>query len=101
MVLLRGPLKCLNKLFKDSPARRDNYTSFSETFPSRFCVCHWFESFVVVKRALDVLPSVIYYNFIRGAEGKDCNRGQNNFDSKEWMQRSTSESKTVVFCVFC
>ena len=34
-------LKCLHRLFKDSPARRDDYTRFSgsETFPTKFCVC--------------------------------------------------------------
>ena len=65
-------LKCLYKLFKDSPARRDDYTRFSgsTTLPLKFCVCRWVENAHVASRAIDVLHSVELY--IKGSIKEKC-----------------------------
>eukprot|EP00117_Sycon_ciliatum_P017657 scpid40541/ scgid16571/ len=49
-------LSCLHYLFKDSPARRADFTlsTESEIFPMKFCAHRWLENVPVVKRAIEV-----------------------------------------------
>ena len=50
-------------LFKDSPARREDYTSVtgSNSFPLDFCRHRWLENVPVVERALEIIPFVVQY----------------------------------------
>ena len=49
--------------FKDSPARREDYTSVtgSNSFPLNFCRHRWLENVPVVERALEIIPFVVQY----------------------------------------
>lgn len=57
--LLRG----LYNLFKDSPARRADFTSITDSnvFPKKFCQTRWVENVAVTNRALDVFSNVKKY----------------------------------------
>ena len=50
-------------LFKDSPARCEDYTSVtgSNSFPLDFCRHCWLENVPVVERALEIIPFVVQY----------------------------------------
>ena len=50
-------------LFKDSPARCEDYTSVtgSTCFPLDFCRHRWLENVPVVERALEIIPFVVQY----------------------------------------
>ena len=50
-------------LFKDSPARREDYTSVtgSNSFPLDFCRHRWLENVPVVEQALEIIPFVVQY----------------------------------------
>ena len=50
-------------LFKDTPARRDDYmmVTGSITFPLKFCHHRWLENLPVAQRALEMRPSLILY----------------------------------------
>lgn len=58
-----GPRKCLVKskwLFKDVPARREEFTKVtgSMSFPLDFCSYRWLENVEVAEHALQILPSL-------------------------------------------
>jgi hypothetical protein len=56
-------LRAMYGLFKDSPARRADYTEItgSKTFPKKFCTVRWVENVTVAERALEVMPDVKKY----------------------------------------
>lgn len=56
-------LRALYGLFKDSPARRADYTAItgSKTFPKKFCAVRWVENVTVAERALEVFSDVKKY----------------------------------------
>lgn len=56
-------LLALYHLFKDSPARREDYTkiSGSSVYPLKFCSHRWLENVPVAERALQVWPNVRKY----------------------------------------
>ena len=56
-------LNSLYWLFKDSPARRSDFTTLTgfSLFPKKFCSHRWLENVSVCKRALEMWPHVINY----------------------------------------
>jgi len=56
-------LRAMYSLFKDSPARRADYTRVtgSTKFPKKFCTVRWVENASVASRALEVLDNVKKY----------------------------------------
>ena len=58
-----GILRALYYLFEDSPARREDYTSVTEStvFPLNFCATRWVEDDRVAQRALEIWPNVQKY----------------------------------------
>ena len=56
-------LSSLRWLFKDSPARREDYTAVTKSavFPLDFCRHRWLENVKVTERALEILPLVEEY----------------------------------------
>jgi len=56
-------LRSAYQLFKDTPARRENYTSVtgSSTFPLKFVAHRWVENVPVLERVIDILPSLKQY----------------------------------------
>lgn len=61
----------LYRLFKDSPARRDDYLNIDKNakFPLKFCKSRWLENVSVLTRLLDILPTV--KTFMTSVEKKD------------------------------
>jgi hypothetical protein len=60
---VNATLKAMYSLFKDSPARRADFTSVtgSSKFPLKFCQIRWVENVTVAQRALEVYPNVKKY----------------------------------------
>ena len=60
---IAGLLKSMNKLFKDTPARRDDFMSItgSTVFPAKHCQTRWIEDVPVAKKAIDVFPPMVTY----------------------------------------
>ena len=60
---LDGFLRALWYLFHDSPARREDYTTLTEstTFPLKFCATRWVEDEKIAQRALEIWPNVEKY----------------------------------------
>jgi hypothetical protein len=56
-------LRSLHGIFKNSPARRADYTALTGTslFPKKFCQVRWVENADVAARALEILPHVKKY----------------------------------------
>ena len=56
-------LSSVTWLFKDSPARREDYPSVtgSTSFPLDFCRHRWLENVPVVERAVEIIPFVVQY----------------------------------------
>lgn len=56
-------LSSLYWLFKDSPARREDYIRItgSSVFPLKFCQHRWLENVSVAERALEVWPHIVKY----------------------------------------
>ena len=56
-------LSSVTWLFKDSPARREDYTSVigSTSFPLDFCRHRWLENVPVVEQALEIIPFMVQY----------------------------------------
>jgi len=56
-------LRAIYSLFKDSPARRADFTAItgSNRFAKKFCAVRWVENVDVASRALEVLPNVKKY----------------------------------------
>jgi hypothetical protein len=53
----------LYHLFKESPARRENYTKTtgSNMFPLKFCCHRWLENIPVAERAVEIWPNIQKY----------------------------------------
>ena len=60
---LDGILKSMHRLFKHTPARREDYTSTtgSSLFPTEFCKHRWLENASVANRAREILPCLQTY----------------------------------------
>ena len=56
-------LTCLYWLFKDLPARREDYTAVtgSNVFPEKSCAFRWVENAAVLERVLEMWPQVKSY----------------------------------------
>jgi hypothetical protein len=56
-------LRAIYVLFKDSPARRADFTAItgSSCFAKKFCTARWVENVDVATRALEILPNVKKY----------------------------------------
>jgi hypothetical protein len=57
-------LSCLNSIFKDTPARREDFTEVTggcNVFPLKFCSHRWTENVPVCERALELLPHMKTY----------------------------------------
>ncbi|RXN18476.1 LIM homeobox Lhx6 [Labeo rohita] len=67
---LGNALSNLKWLFKDVPARREDYTAVtgSTSFPLDFCSHQWLENVEVAEHALQILPSLKIY--IKAAKAK-------------------------------
>ena len=76
-------------LFKDSPARREDYTSVtgSTCFPLDFCRHRWLENVPVVERALEIIPFVVQY--VTAAKSGKVTEPQNK--SFENVQQSVKD----------
>ena len=63
-------LSSLYWLFKDSPARREDYikTTGSSVFPLKFCQHRWLENVSVAERALEVWPHMV--KFVNAVKAK-------------------------------
>ena len=63
-------LSSLYWLFKDSPARRDDYSKVtgSSVFPLKFCQHRWLENVSVAERALEVWPHIV--KFVNAVKAK-------------------------------
>ena len=67
-------LGALYRLFKDTPARREDYTSVtgSSAFPLRFCSHRWVENVGVARRAKAIMGNVKkYVQAVRSKNVKD------------------------------
>jgi len=53
-------LRGIYNTFKDVPARRSDYTFFSESevFPMKFCGVRWLENDIVAERAIKIVPNL-------------------------------------------
>ena len=58
---LKKTLKSVWQLFHDSPARRDDYETLSDstTFPMAFCATRWVESMIVANRAILIWSNIV------------------------------------------
>ena len=58
------------QLFKDTPARRDDYTQVtgSSLFALKFCKHRWVENVPVAERALEILPHL--HNYVKAVQEK-------------------------------
>jgi hypothetical protein len=63
-------LSSLYKLFKDSPARREDFVNVtgSDKFPLKLCKVRWVENGSVANRAIDIWPEVV--KFVKAVENK-------------------------------
>lgn len=71
-------LSSVTWLFKDSPARREDYPSVtgSTSFPLDFCRHRWLENVPVVERALEIIPFVVQY--VTAAKSGEVTDSKNN-----------------------
>ena len=88
-------LLSLHRLFKDVPARRDDYVKIvgNSTFPLQFCNHRWIENSIVVERALDIHDDLKKYvqAVIRG-DVKDP--GTKSMEVvREWVNDPLAKSK--------
>jgi hypothetical protein len=69
-------LSAAYRLFKDSPARREDFTTVtdSDEFPLKFCSHRWVENVTTLERMLSMLKNLRKY--INAAETKKCTRPQ-------------------------
>lgn len=60
---ISGILTFFYWLFKDSPARREDFASISshQKFPVQFCNSRWLENAPAVERAILIWPDIITY----------------------------------------
>lgn len=60
---ISGLLKSMHRLFKDTPARRDDFTSITgcTVFPAKHCPTRWIEDVPVAKKAIELLPHLKTY----------------------------------------
>src|SRR3989442_10039569 len=60
---INASLRAMYTLFKDSPARQDDYMALtgSTKFSKKFCQVRWVENAAVATRALEVLENVEKY----------------------------------------
>ena len=79
-------LFCLHQLFKDTPARRDDYTNALSSLASgpvfllKFCKTRWIENVPVIKRAITVMSQIpVYVKAVN--EGKFADPGTKSYEA--------------------
>jgi len=83
-------LRAAYQLFKDTPARREDYTAVtgSSTFPLKFVAHRWVENVSVIERLIELLPSLKKY--VKSVDEKQLsNPGTKSFDT---VRSSCSDS---------
>ena len=92
-------LSALHILFKDVPARRDDYipVTNSDIFPLSFCHHRWVENIAVARRAMEIRSNV--ETFINSARDKIIKEPQTKsyHTIKEWVQDPLAPAKLAFF----
>ena len=92
-------LSSLHWLFKDSPARRQDFTAVTgvSDFPMKFCKHRWVENLPVATRALQIWPSVKLY--VECVEKKKLKHSQNkSYETiKDACKNPLTEAKLAFF----
>ena len=70
-----GLLKFMHKLFKDTPARRENFVRMVDcsVVPEKHCPTRWIENFPAAKNAIEILPHFKKYVKTIVQNPKKCN----------------------------
>nr|KAI8731911.1 hypothetical protein BgiMline_030099 [Biomphalaria glabrata] len=92
-------LSALHWLFKDSPARREDFINLTgtSTFALRFCGHRWLENVPTIQRALQIWPAVkVFLNKIKGDKSKEptCKSYKNLVD---FAADALLEAKAQIF----
>ncbi|KAK0052349.1 trafficking protein particle complex subunit 11 [Biomphalaria pfeifferi] len=93
-------LSALHWLFKDSPARREDFINLigTSTFALRFCGHRWLENVPTIQRALQIWPAgKVYLNKIKGDKSKEstCKSYKNLVD---FAADALLEAKAQILC---
>ena len=92
-------LQALYILFKDTPARREDYTTITGSFdfPKKFCSIRWVENISVVNRAIEIRENVKEY--VKAVEDKKCRdpRTKSFSTVKEWVADPLGKAKLTYF----
>lgn len=80
---------CLYWLFKDTPARREDFMKITETttFPLKFCKHRWLENTPVCERAILLMPQIVSY--VKAVSSGKC--ADPKTKSFETIKNSTSD----------
>ena len=92
-------LGALYRLFKDTPARREDYTAVtgSSDFPLRFCSHRWVENVGVARRAKAIMGNVKkYVQAVRSKKVKDPKTKSFEIIS-QWVQDPLADAKLSFF----
>ena len=85
-------------LFKDSPARRDDFLEVtrSSIFPLKFCSHRWVENVPVAERALEIFPQMLAY--VKAAKAGTIKEPRNkSFENVELVVQDTCVCGKVKF----
>ena len=92
-------LQSLYILFKDVPARREDFTVItgSEIFPLKFCSHRWVENAKVAQRAMDL--RVDMQNYVNAVQDKKCSDPKTKSFSavKQWAMDPLGNAKMAAF----
>ena len=92
-------LEALHTLFKDVPARRDDYINVtgSTDFPYKFCSHRWVENVRVVNRALELHENIQKY--VNSVHDKKCKDPKTKSFStvKQWVVDPLGKAKLAAF----
>lgn len=97
-------LRALYYLFKDSPARRNDFIVATGTcvFPLKFCACRWLENIPVVQRALDIWPDLCTYVQV-ASQNKNMKariNGNRHFELLQSCAKSPLQTAKFAFFLF-
>ena len=75
---IENVLNSLHWLFKDSPARSEDFMKVTHTteFPLKFCSHRWVENLPIVTRAMKIWPAMKVY--VAQVENKEISKPTNN-----------------------
>lgn len=97
-------LRSLHYLFKDSPARRNDFIGATGThvFPLKFCACRWLENIPVVQRAVDIWPDLCTYveAALQTKSMKTHINGNRHFELLQSSARSPLQTAKFQFFLF-